>query len=72
MRVKKLFIFRNGEFMVVSGHVPTLGIFQLDTSKVLKIINLSEYLKTVKQIEFVSQVFDGGCNKILGILSGEV
>ncbi|CAG9863971.1 unnamed protein product [Phyllotreta striolata] len=69
--VKSITFTRNGEYMVVSGHVSTIGIFHLDTYKVLKIINLSDYLKSIKQVEFVPQPFDGGCNKILAILSGQ-
>lgn len=63
--------FRNGQFMVVSGLLPTLGFFSLETWKLVKLITLPEHILTIKHVEFVSQPFDGGCNKILSILSGQ-
>lgn len=65
-----MFIFRNGKTMVVSGYLPILAIFQLNIWKLLKVINLPEYINTVKKIMFIPQNFDGGNNKILCILSG--
>lgn len=56
--------------MAVSGYLPVIAIFQLDIWKLLKIINLPDYINTVKQIQFIPQNFDGGCNKLLAILSG--
>lgn len=56
--------------MAVSGYVPIIALFQLDSWKLLKIVNLPSYIHSVKQIEFIPQNFDGGSNKLLAILAG--
>ncbi|XP_030766298.1 TBC1 domain family member 31 [Sitophilus oryzae] len=68
--VKAISFSKNGKIMVVSGYLPILAIFQLDIWKLLKIVNLPNYINTVKKIGFISQNFDGGNNKLLAILSG--
>ncbi|KAJ8943401.1 hypothetical protein NQ314_009770 [Rhamnusium bicolor] len=69
--VKSLAFSRNGQIMIVAGYLPTLAIFLLDKWKMSKLITLPEYVHTVKFVEFVSQSFDGGANKILAILAGQ-
>ncbi|CAG9766198.1 unnamed protein product [Ceutorhynchus assimilis] len=68
--VRSLSFTKNGKIMAVSGFQPILAIFQLDIWKLLKIINLPEYINSVRKIQFISQHFDGGCNKLIAILSG--
>ncbi|KAF7275260.1 hypothetical protein GWI33_012029 [Rhynchophorus ferrugineus] len=68
--VKSIAFSKNGKSMVVSGYLPILAIFQLNIWKLLKVINLPEYINTVKKIMFIPQNFDGGNNKLLCILSG--
>ncbi|XP_048523369.1 TBC1 domain family member 31 [Dendroctonus ponderosae] len=68
--IKSLCFTRNGKVMAVSGYVPILALFQLDSWKLLKIVNLPSYIHSVKQIEFIPQNFDGGFNKLLAILAG--
>ncbi|CAH1990953.1 unnamed protein product [Acanthoscelides obtectus] len=69
--VKSIAFTKNGQIMVVAGYLPTLVIFSLDHWKLLKIVNLPEHIHTVKHVEFVQRPFDGGCNRILAILSGQ-
>lgn len=57
--------------MIIAGYLPTLAIFLLDKWKLSKLVSLPEYIRTIKSVKFVPQPFDGGCNKILAILSGQ-
>lgn len=55
---------------MIGGHSSELAVFMLDTWKYSETINLSNHIQSVKQMEFITQPFDGGANKILTILSG--
>ncbi|XP_050301171.1 TBC1 domain family member 31 [Anthonomus grandis grandis] len=68
--VRSISFSSNGKIMAVSGYLPVLAIFQLNIWKLLKIISLPEYINTIKQMQFIPENFDGGCNKLLAILSG--
>ncbi|XP_066139355.1 TBC1 domain family member 31 [Euwallacea fornicatus] len=68
--VRSLTISRNGKIMVISGFLPILAMFQLDVWKLLKLISLPDHINSVKQIQFIPQNFDAGCNKLLAILAG--
>ncbi|KAJ0174813.1 hypothetical protein K1T71_009921 [Dendrolimus kikuchii] len=62
----------NGRAMAMAGLAPTLILFSMDTWKALKAVDLSKYKITgAHQIAFIPQVFDGGANKILAILSSD-
>ncbi|KAJ8924255.1 hypothetical protein NQ315_007047 [Exocentrus adspersus] len=69
--VRTIVFSRNGQVMIIAGYLPTLAIFLLDKWKLIKLVSLPEYILTVKSVEFVTQPFDGGSNKILTILSGQ-
>ncbi|XP_018563326.1 TBC1 domain family member 31 [Anoplophora glabripennis] len=69
--VKTVIFSRNGQVMIVAGYLPTLAIFLLDKWKLAKLVTLPEYVHTIKSVQFIAQPFDGGCNKILAILSGQ-
>lgn len=56
--------------MVFGGHAPILTVFALDLWQISKTFSLAENLRSIKRLEFVPQLFDGGANKILLILSG--
>lgn len=60
----------NGRAMAMAGLVPMLILFSMDTWKAVKSIDLSKYsISGVNQIAFIPQLFDGGANKIIAILS---
>ncbi|XP_050667960.1 TBC1 domain family member 31 [Leptidea sinapis] len=70
--MKSIAFTMNGRAMAMAGLSPLLILFGMDTWKVLKSIDLTKYgINGVQQIYFVPQVFDGGANKILGILSSD-
>lgn len=70
--LKTIALTRNGRAMVIGGHTPSLVVFCLDTWVVKKIIEFPESIPGVKQIEFVPQIFDGGANKILALLTNSL
>ncbi|KAL0821512.1 hypothetical protein ABMA28_004974 [Loxostege sticticalis] len=62
----------NGRAMAMAGLTPMLILFSMDTWKALKSIDMSKYnISGIQQIAFIPQVFDGGANKILAILSSD-
>ncbi|XP_045500154.1 TBC1 domain family member 31 [Colias croceus] len=70
--MKSIAFTMNGRAMAMAGLSPILILFSMDTWKALKSINLSKYnISGVQHISFIPQVFDGGSNKILGMLSSD-
>lgn len=70
--MKNIAFTMNGRAMAMAGLAPTLILFSMDTWKALKSIDLSKYNITgANQIAFIPQLFDGGANKILAILSSD-
>jgi WD40 repeat protein len=62
----------NGRAMAMAGLAPVLILFSMDTWKALKSIDLSKFnISGAQQIAFIPQVFDGGANKILAVLSSD-
>lgn len=70
--IKNVAFTMNGRAMAMAGLTPILILFSMDTWKALKSIDLSKYhIPGAQQVAFVPQVFDGGANKILAILSSD-
>lgn len=70
--MKSIAFTMNGRAMAMAGLAPMLILFSMDTWKALKTIDLSKYnISGAQQIAFIPQVFDGGANKILAILSSD-
>ncbi|CAG9788553.1 unnamed protein product [Diatraea saccharalis] len=70
--MKSIAFTMNGRAMAMSGLSPTLILFSMDTWKALKSINLTKLnISGAQQVAFIPQVFDGGANKILAILSSD-
>ncbi|KAJ8966265.1 hypothetical protein NQ317_004483 [Molorchus minor] len=61
----------NGKVITIAGYLPVLAVFDLDDWKLVKVVSLPEYVRTIKSIQFVPQNFDGGYNKTLAVLSGQ-
>lgn len=49
--------------------MPYLVVFSIDTWTIDRIIHLPTEINGVRQILFIPQLFDGGSNRILGVLS---
>lgn len=70
--LKSIAFTMNGRAMAISGLVPVLILFSMDTWKALKSIDLLKYnISGVQKISFIPQMFDGGSNKILALLSSD-
>lgn len=70
--MKDIAFTRNGRAMAMAGLTPLLLLFSMDTWKAIKTIDLMRYnISAVHQISFVPQIFDGGANKIIAILSSD-
>ncbi|XP_028165142.1 TBC1 domain family member 31 [Ostrinia furnacalis] len=70
--MKSIAFTMNGRAMAMAGLTPMLILFSMDTWKALKSIDMSKYnISGAQQIAFIPQVFDGGANKILAILSSD-
>ncbi|RZC41989.1 TBC1 domain family member 31 [Asbolus verrucosus] len=68
--VRSITFTADGKTMVLGCRSPYLALFLLSNFKLLKFITLPEYVQTIKHIDFIPQMNDGGANKILAILSG--
>ncbi|XP_049814764.1 TBC1 domain family member 31 isoform X1 [Schistocerca nitens] len=60
---------RNGRAMVIGCQSQTMTVISLDSWAITKVIQLPKTIPGVRHIEFLPQQFDGGCNKILCLLS---
>ncbi|XP_075980693.1 TBC1 domain family member 31 [Anticarsia gemmatalis] len=70
--MKNIAFTMNGRAMAMAGLAPTLILFSMDTWKALKSIDLSKFnISGANQIAFIPQLFDGGANKILAILTSD-
>ncbi|XP_045774628.1 TBC1 domain family member 31 [Maniola jurtina] len=68
--LKSVAFTMNGRAMAIAGLAPILILFSMDTWKAIKSLDLLKYkISGVQQIAFIPQMFDGGANKILAILS---
>ncbi|XP_044745364.1 TBC1 domain family member 31 [Coccinella septempunctata] len=59
----------DGSIMALSGIDPCVAIYSLKAWKVLKFVNLPEYIKTIRFLKFIS--YNQSTNPILVILSGQ-
>lgn len=57
--------------MIVGSHTSQLAIFLIDVWRYTKTIDLPQYIQSIKHIDFISQPFDGGANRMLAILAGD-
>lgn len=63
------FFYRDGTVMVLGCRPNHLALFLLSNFKLLKFITLLEQIQTIKSLEFISQITDGGANSMLAILA---
>lgn len=60
---------RDGRLLAAGGRSHFLHIWTLESKKLLRIIDLPTKVRVVKQLEFLSDSFDGGSSETVGILS---
>ncbi|CAH2218648.1 TBC1 domain family member 31 [Pararge aegeria] len=70
--LKNVAFTMNGRAMAIAGLAPILILFSMDTWKAIRSLDLLKYkISGVQQLAFIPQMFDGGANKILAILSSD-
>lgn len=58
------FCFSDGSILVCGGKSSYLQIWNLETHKLIKIIELPKVIKEIKDMAFLSESFDGGSHKV--------
>lgn len=66
---KSFAIAKNGKTLVAAGKSSILHVYSLETLRIIRIVQMPEYISAVKDISFLPENFDNGANKILGVLS---
>lgn len=56
--------FSDGSTLVCGGKSSYLQIWNLETHKLMKIIELPKVIKEIKDMEFLSQSLEGGSQKV--------
>ena len=65
MQLKIFFLFhRDGRILVGGGRSRHLHVFNLETRRLLRIVELPDKVKSVKQLHFLPDSFDGGANQV--------
>ena len=57
-------LFRDGRTLVGGGKSRMLHMWNLETKKLIKILQLPAKVTMVKQLEFLPESFDGGANQV--------
>nr|XP_022920758.1 TBC1 domain family member 31 [Onthophagus taurus] len=67
--IKCLAFTRNGRIVVLAGYSHNLAVFKTDTWTLEKNIVLPPQIRAIKRLDFISNPFDGGSNRVLSILT---
>ena len=63
-RISRNLLSSDGSILVCGGKSSYLQIWNLETHKLIKIIELPKVIKEVKEMAFLSESFDGGSHKV--------
>lgn len=63
-------VCRNGRCVLIGGRSPFVTAFLLDTWNLYQIFYLPNYIKSVRQMDFIPRLFDDGTSNLLCILAG--
>jgi hypothetical protein len=66
--VKLCSVFSDGGILVCGGKSTYLQIWNLETHKLIKIIELPKAIKEIKEMAFLNESFDGGSHKVIYFL----
>ncbi|XP_030074539.1 TBC1 domain family member 31 isoform X2 [Microcaecilia unicolor] len=69
LHYKSFAVSRDGRVLVAGGKSSLLHVWCLDTRKLLRMIQMPIKVRTVRQLEFLPDSFDGGSNQVLGVIS---
>ncbi|CAJ1062028.1 TBC1 domain family member 31 [Xyrichtys novacula] len=66
---KAFAVTRNGKSLAAGGRSNLLHLWCLDSQQLIRVIQMPSQVRTVRQLEFLHDSFDGGANQTLGVLS---
>lgn len=66
---KAFAITRDGRSLVAGGRSNLLHLWSLDSQQLIRVIQMPTQVRTVRQLEFLPDSFDGGASQTLGVLS---
>ncbi|KAM4735303.1 TBC1 domain family member 31 isoform 2-T2 [Anableps anableps] len=66
---KAFAITRDGKSLAAGGRSNLLHLWCLDSQQLVRVIQMPAQVRTVRQLEFLPDSFDGGASQILGVLS---
>uniref|UniRef100_A0A8C5MW77 TBC1 domain family member 31 n=1 Tax=Leptobrachium leishanense TaxID=445787 RepID=A0A8C5MW77_9ANUR len=68
MHYKAFAITRDGRILAAGGKSHNLHLWCLDSKELFRIIQLPPKVRSVRQLEFLPDSFDGGSSQVLGVL----
>ncbi|XP_056142116.1 TBC1 domain family member 31 [Lampris incognitus] len=68
---KAFAVTRDGKSLAAAGRSNLLHLWCLESKQLVKVIQMPAKVRTVRQLEFLPDSFDGGASQILGVLSQE-
>uniref|UniRef100_A0A4W5KA77 TBC1 domain family member 31 n=1 Tax=Hucho hucho TaxID=62062 RepID=A0A4W5KA77_9TELE len=66
---KAFAVTRDGKILAAGGRSNLLHLWCLDTRQLLRVVQMPPKVRTVRQLEFLPDSFDGGASQNLGVLS---
>ncbi|XP_041650438.1 TBC1 domain family member 31 [Cheilinus undulatus] len=66
---KAFAVTRDGKSLAAGGRSNLLHLWCLDSQQLIRVIQMPAQVRTVRQLEFLPDSFDGGASQTLGVLS---
>ncbi|XP_056300983.1 TBC1 domain family member 31 [Pseudoliparis swirei] len=66
---KAFAVTRDGKSLAAGGRSNLLHLWCLDSQQLIRVIQMPTQVRTVRQLEFLPDSFDGGASQTLGVLS---
>ncbi|XP_038145493.1 TBC1 domain family member 31 isoform X1 [Cyprinodon tularosa] len=66
---KAFAVTRNGKSLAAGGRSNLLHLWCLESQQLVRVIQMPTQVRSVRQLEFLSESFDGGASQTLGVLS---
>ncbi|XP_029958071.1 TBC1 domain family member 31 [Salarias fasciatus] len=66
---KAFAVTRDGKSLATGGRSNLLHLWCLDSKQLIRVIQMPSQVRTVRQLEFLPDSFDGGASQTLGVLS---
>ncbi|KAM4704644.1 TBC1 domain family member 31 [Rhinophrynus dorsalis] len=69
LKYKAFAVARDGRMLAAGGKSNNLHLWCLDSKQLFRIIQMPTKVRSVRQLEFLPDNFDGGSSQVLGVLS---